>query len=224
MVIVTLFIAIILLVLLIIIFYLDNTVSLDSKCWINIKTPELDYVVQSTDKILHELKTVIPTNKWSKWAEYDKINETPIFTKLTTQEIINRIKENEGYLNSGSSSWRLFGLILFGQKIESNAALCPFTTNLLLKIPYIMNAGFSCLEPGVSTLLHRDYNDKIYRCHIPLIIPEGDCAIEVDNQIRKWIMGEYFIFNDTCYHKAWNNTGSNRYILIIDLDRTKLKI
>ena len=48
---------------------------------------------------------------------------------------------------------------------------------------------------------------------------EGDCAMEINNDIIKWNIYEYFIFDDTCFHQAWNNTDENRFVLIIDIKR-----
>jgi aspartyl/asparaginyl beta-hydroxylase (cupin superfamily) len=35
---------------------------------------------------------------------------------------------------------------------------CPKTAALVAKIPNVINAGFSCLEPGSTTGEHQDYN------------------------------------------------------------------
>jgi beta-hydroxylase len=175
--------------------------------------------------IFDDLKNILDSSKWSKWMEYDKLNETPIFTKMTTNEIYDKIKESEGKLNDGKASWRLFGLILNGKPIESNVNLCKNTFNLLNKIKKhkIINAGFSCFEPNVITSRHKGHNNKILRCHIPLIIPNGDTAIEINDEIIKWKNIEtdegFFIFDDTYYHQAWNYTNKNRIVLIIDIER-----
>ena len=190
-------------------------------CWIDIKIQEFDEINNNITIIIDELNNILKLKKWSRWSEYDKIN-TPTFTKMSNTDIENRLKENEDYLNSNKPSWRIFGLKLYGKEFEDNAKYCPKTLVLFKNIDYILNIGFSCLEPNVSTLVHRDYNHRILRCHFPLIIPEGDCAIKVGNKIKKWIMNEYFIFDDTCYHEAWNNTSSNRFILIVDIDKEKI--
>ena len=191
-------------------------------CWLDFKTPELDKINNNINIIIDELNNILKLKKWSRWSEYDKIN-TPTFTKMTNKDIENRLIDNEDYLNSKIPSWRIFGLKLYGKMFEENAIYCPKTLELFKDIDYILNIGFSCLEPSVSTLVHRDYNHNILRCHFPLIIPDGDCAIKVGNKIKKWIMNEYFIFDDTCYHEAWNNTDVNRFILIVDIDKEKIK-
>ena len=114
-------------------------------------------------------------------------------------------------------------LILNGKSLTEPYKICPQIIDKLLKIPNIINAGFSCFEPGAQTDLHRGYNNKILRCHIPLIIPSGDTAIKVGfkqlnfNDIA--LSSGYFIFNDSCLHQSWNNTDKKRIILIIDLKK-----
>ena len=58
---------------------------------------------------------------------------------------------------------------------------------------------------------------RILRFHLPLIIPKGDCAIQVQDDIRKWYdCKSIMILDDTKWHNAWNYTKYPRYILIID--------
>jgi hypothetical protein len=224
-------IGIIILIFLIIIFFSYNKIKnnkdewidkpIRTDCWINLNTPELDYINDNINVIITELQGILKLKKWSRWSEYEK-NNTPIFTKMSNKEIENRLKQNEDYLNSSEPSWRLFGLRLYGHDIKDNIKYFPKTMELFKNIDYITNIGFSCLEGKTSTVVHRDYNDNILRCHYPLIIPEGDCAIKVGDKIKKWILNEYFVFDDTCFHKAWNNTSQNRFILMVDLDKKKL--
>ena len=103
---------------------------------------------------------------------FNERNITPIFTKMKHDEIMERIRQNENYLNSDNNSWRIFGLILNEQISESNVELMPNTMKLLFNIPNIINAGISCLEPHVKTLRHKDFNESFFRCHIPLYIPD----------------------------------------------------
>ena len=183
--------------------------------------PKLPFLFKNKNIIINELENIINTNKWSKWDKYDEIgrNVTPIFTQMDFKDILKRIKDNENFLNTGKQSWRIFGLILDGHFLKSNIGFMPQTMKLLTNIPNIVNAGISCLEPFVKTTIHKDFNDSFYRCHIPLYIPKGDCAIKIGDNIVKWNINKYFIFDDTCYHQAWNNTDENRFVFIIDIKR-----
>ena len=181
--------------------------------------PHLNQVFMARSQIKKELSNVMQTKLWTNWMDYDKMNETPVFTKMTPEKILNHMNTHNTELNNGKPSWKIFGLILAGKIIKQNQILCPTTVKLLSKIPNIINAGFSCLEPNVSTSMHKGYNDDIYRCHIPLVIPDGDCGIVIDGNIIRWKTNDYFIFDDTYYHKAWNYTKENRFVLIIDIKK-----
>ncbi len=149
--------------------------------------------------------------------EYDKISNTPIFSKMSRDEIITRMKKNSCKINVGKPSWKIFGLVLQGGNIDENVQLCPKTMYILKRCKGIVNVGFSCLEPNVITALHHDFNHDILRCHIPITIPIGDTAIQINNKKYKWNMNEYFIFDDTYDHQAWNYTNKIRVVLIIDI-------
>jgi hypothetical protein len=208
-------------ILLVLLFMYYRRTNYKSHIVSNKQFPEFINVIDNKKLILDELEILKGSDRWSIWSEYDKINETPIFSKMSNDQILEHINKNMTKLNSGKNAWKLFGLILKGKPIESNIKLCPTTYELLKSIPNVINAGFSCFEPMISTLRHQGHNNKILRCHIPLIIPKGDCAIEINNDIIKWKDIEkqkgYFIFDDTFFHKAWNNTNKNRFVLIIDI-------
>jgi hypothetical protein len=190
----------------------------------NSKYPILELIFNQKHIIINELKNLLKNNKWSNFDPYAKQNKNrPIFSQMTHSEVITHIKYNENYLNTDNENggnWRIFGLVLNGCVYNENAIMCPQTTKLLkLCGDKLVNATISCLEPGYETTVHRDYDKSFYRCHIPLIIPKGDCGIKIGNQTVRWNMNEYFIFDDTCYHNAWNNTKSNRFVLLIDIKR-----
>ena len=234
-------IIIIILIILIVFFYIiklffsNNNTNINpiSKCWINNKKyPEAEKIYNSRNIIINELKKILDTDKWAIWS--NDYNTTPIFSEMTDDEILTRINSNLGKINSEiKPSWRLFGLIL-NKKILPNSKLCPQTMDILkLYSKRILNAGFSLLEPRCIIGLHFDTNDKFYRLHIPLIIPNANnniknsfvdynqakqlCILQVENEYKIWKNDEYFIFDDTCYHNAWNYTNELRIILIIDL-------
>lgn len=204
-----------------------------SKCWVNNKEfPEAKKIFESKDIIIKELNNVLNSDKWGIWSNDYKT--TPIFTKMEDEEILKRITENSGKINSTKEpSWRLFGLIL--NKISlPNAELCPETIKILKSSSNrILNAGFSILEPKCYIGKHQDFNKKFYRLHIPLIIPKINknidkifvseeeakklCVLQVENDYRVWNHDDYFIFDDTCIHNAWNASDEIRIVLLVDL-------
>ena len=210
-----------------------STSNSTSKCWIkNDNCPEAQKIFVNRHIIKNELIRILDSDKWGIWSSDYK--ETPIFTEMTDTEIIARIEKTQGKIKSTENpSWRLFSLIL-NKKDLPNSNLCPETMKLLKSCSNrILNAGFSVLEPNCYIGEHKDFNDKFYRLHIPLLIPNKNeeisnsfitqkdatelCVLQVENDYRVWKDNEYFIFDDTCLHNAWNNTPDIRIVLLIDL-------
>ncbi len=203
-------------VIFVIVYFLIN-IKAKSKYLIPNETyPQMENIFQNRHIILKELNNILKLNKWSRWNGYNE-EQTPIFSKMTIKEIAQRMYDNEDYINTKNSAWRLFGLILNKTKL-SNACLCPKTMSLI-NAHNIVNAGFSCLEAGFTIDKHKDYNKNIVRCHIPLIIPSGNCKLQINEDMIQWDYDSYFIFDDTMEHMAWNKTTENRIVLIIDLER-----
>jgi len=220
----------------IVIMYYNNfyKLQLKSKCWIDPKLfPEAQHIFDNRHIIKKELMQILDSNKWGQWLSDYK--EAPSFTKMEHHEIIDRINNSYGKMNEKSDgSWRLYGLILNQQKLDT-ADTCPETMNILNKVSTrILNAGFSLLEPGSTTKPHVDYNNKFYRLHIPLLIPKNNqllmntildktcenkklAVFQVENDYKAWKEDEYFIFDDLCLHNAWNWTDENRIVLLVDL-------
>lgn len=202
-----------------------------SRCWIDTKLyPEAEYIYQNRNKIKKELIKILSNDKWGIWSE--DYNTTPIFSEMGNTDIINRINNNSGKINSGNTpAWRLFGLIL-NREILETAKECPETLGILLNSSdNILHAGFSLLEPKCKIEKHRDYDNRFYRLQIPLIIPDENdiktdnnitvndnlAVLQVEDDYRIYKSTEYFMFDDTCYHNAWNDTDQNRIVLIVDL-------
>jgi ornithine lipid ester-linked acyl 2-hydroxylase len=117
-----------------------------------------------------------------------------------------------------NGNWDVYGIYdLQGYLIEENATRCPKTTEVLKQIPNLRTAGFSKLGAGAHIKPHKGYTDAVLRCHLGLVIPEGDCALKVEETVYNWKEGKAFIFNDRLLHEAWNYTDSDRYVLLLDL-------
>lgn len=113
--------------------------------------------------------------------------------------------------------WDVYGLWdLQGNLIEGHAKECPRTTEILQKIPRLRTAGFSILRAGAIIKPHLGYTDAVLRCHLGLVVPEGDCALKVEDTVYRWEEGKAFVFDDTLLHSAWNRTNHDRYVLLLD--------
>ena len=196
------------------------------KCIIpNSMYPELNILTNNKEIILKELKPILKKD-WSIWAESQNGNKIPCPTlsSMNYNEVMKHINKRKEKLNLKTKIWKLYGIIHEGIPLKDNIKFCPKTFEMIKQIPGVINATFSCLEPGTKTRLHQDEDDRFYRVHIPLIIPEGNVAFMVfDNKgnkkVKDWKQnsGEHFIFNDTCLHMAYNFTDKLRVVLLLDL-------
>ena len=117
------------------------------------------------------------------------------------------------------TGWQVYGLFDFphGQALTANVARCPVTSALIQReLPQHGAAGFSVLEPGTEIQPHEGYAGNFLRFHLGLIVPEGDCCLQVEDATWSWQAGRGFVFDDRRRHAAWNRTASERVILLVD--------
>ena len=77
------------------------------------------------------------------------------------------------------------------------------------------NAFFSVLRAGARIPPHTGVTNMRATIHLGLIVPP-DCAFRVGNEVRAWQAGKAWAFDDTIEHEAWNESGEDRVILIVD--------
>lgn len=125
----------------------------------------------------------------------------------------------EGYV--ADRRWRMLMLRYFGRPIAANCALCPRTAALLETVPGLLSASFSVLQPGARLAPHQGVFAGILRYHLGLLVPEPAeaCAIRVAGRTHHWREGGSLLFDDTRRHEAWNETGGDRVVLLLDLRR-----
>lgn len=117
-----------------------------------------------------------------------------------------------------NDKWDVFGLI-WQDQLHELAQYCPDSLNIVKKYSFIQNCGFSIMNPQCEIYSHVGYTSDVLRCHLGLIVPEGDCCIKVENEVQKWNEGELLFFDDTKMHSTWNKTDQTRVILLTDLKR-----
>jgi hypothetical protein len=131
------------------------------------------------------------------------------------------------------NDWKVEGLryALPEQKVEHNFFLQPrirniFPTASTLTQQYIAHigcSGYSVLESGGVIKSHVDIENRsrnTVRIHIPLIIPQGDIALEVNGIKQDW--SDLFAFDNAELHSAYNKTDKRRLIYIIDISKSIL--
>lgn len=115
--------------------------------------------------------------------------------------------------------WKVYGLFDFpaGRPITANIARCPLTAALIAEhLPTHGAAGFSLLQPNTRIQQHVGYQGAFLRCHLGLEIPEGDCGLSVEGEVRRWREGRVLLFDDRLSHAAWNLTEHSRTVLLVD--------
>ncbi len=133
--------------------------------------------------------------------------------------------DHHGMLNN--PNWSAFYLWKNGMIVQENAARCPKTMNALKEAPLtrIKNRApsimFSLLRPGAHIPPHTGFINVRLICHLPLIVPEK-CSFRVGNDVRSWVEGRAWVFDDTIQHEAWNRSDKLRVILLFDIWRPEL--
>lgn len=202
----------------------------------NIKTKENIHGEQLDHEIINNLNIYNKNNENSdKHCNCGCEGDKNINSNKFNQNIKDELNENNNdiksyktfqpwveknlYYESNEDGWDVAPVMIGGVKIPDRCKKFPILCGLLDQISGVISASFSLLKPGTHIVPHKgydDYSEKMYRYHLGMIIPEGDVAIRVEKEIRKWENAKSFIFDDFLVHEAWNFTSENRIVLIID--------
>lgn len=117
--------------------------------------------------------------------------------------------------------WTTFVLTNYFRRHERNIGQCPETWRLVQRVPGLVSAMFSVLEPGKRLPAHCGPYNGLLRLHLGLIIPEPReaVAIRIDGAVHHWDEGRALIFDDTFEHEARNESGHTRVVLFIDFEK-----
>ena len=116
------------------------------------------------------------------------------------------------------TGWRMCALLGDGEE-PRNRELCPETARRCAAIPGLVNASFSLFRPGTHLYPHRGELGGVLRCHLGLVVPEGDVGIRIGGETRRWSAGRCLAFDDTVEHEAWNHGEGDRVVLIVTVAR-----
>lgn len=139
-----------------------------------------------------------------------------------------------GQYATDRGDWNVCYLFLHDMDcFESNRKACPETVRILRGIPRQYNhALFSALAPETHVSEHYGPTNKKLRCHLPLVVPQGDdpmhplCTLTVAQKTHTLTAGKCVIFDDSFLHEAANhacpyeesNSASGpRVVLILDV-------
>jgi aspartyl/asparaginyl beta-hydroxylase (cupin superfamily) len=155
----------------------------------------------------------------SRWqsirAEFDQISRA-----LNLLPGIEEISKSQ-YGLTRDRRWQIFPFRAYGIEYFKNNLRCPETAKAINLIPGVRAAMFSILRPGKEIPPHEGIYCGVLRFHLGVKVPnpETQCGISVGGHIAHWKEGRSIIFDDTHPHTAWNHSGEDRAVLLVDFPR-----
>lgn len=131
------------------------------------------------------------------------------------------LRTSNNVVDFGGGEWGFLYLRLNGQK---NALLSEHfaNTNALLEahVPELFSIRFSLLGGDRKEITpHRDGHCQSLICHLPLIVPEGECSIIIDDIRQPWKEGKCFAFDASALHYVEKESDAERLVVLIDTFR-----
>jgi beta-hydroxylase len=117
--------------------------------------------------------------------------------------------------------WKSFVLWGYGLRSEENCARCPETARLLERVPGLLTALFSVLDPHSHIPRHTGPTKAIVTGHLGLRIPRQPerCHMEIADTDYVWQEGRIILFDDMYEHEVWNDTDERRVVLMVHIKR-----
>ena len=155
---------------------------------------------------------------------YDTIREE-LLAILPHMQGIPRYHEVDGaqyaISSPGTAAWRTFFVSLrgVGERLP-NRARCPRTAEIVERVPGLLGAFFSILEPGKSVPAHDGPHYYYLRYHTAFVVPrEKPPRIRVKDRYYTWKERESVLFDDSWNHEVHNEADEVRVVLITDFLR-----
>jgi aspartate beta-hydroxylase len=128
-------------------------------------------------------------------------------------------RETERIQRSGD--WDVAFFYERGRRRHEVCEACPVTTHGIEGHGAVLTmaglAYLSRMRPGTHIRAHTGPTNLRVRCHLGIRVPDGDCAIRVENDTRRWEEGKCLVFDDHFEHEAWNHSDRERIVLIVDV-------
>lgn len=122
--------------------------------------------------------------------------------------------------SSTAKRWNVLMLEILGHKPQGNRARFPETCRRLERVPNMIQAFFSILEPGKSVPEHEGPYYGYLRYHLGIRVPANDPPkLTVNRQDYVWKEGEGVLFDDSWPHSVVNHSSEPRVVLIVDVRR-----
>lgn len=123
---------------------------------------------------------------------------------------------------SGSDAWSSIHLVK-GGAVSDHLAGLPLTKDMLDRAPlaqcppHAPECFVSRLSPGVVLPPHHGVSNIKLTVHLPVRLPPAACSITVGGETRRWVEGEFLVFDDSFLHSAENRSDASREVLIFDI-------
>ena len=161
---------------------------------------------------------------WTKdlEAHVDEIR-SEVIRLSELQDVLPTFHEVSPYQRriSNGEDWKTVWLYGFGHDSPVAQELCPVTTRLVKQVPGLETALFSMLAPGTHIPSHRGVYKGLVNYHLGIIIPKQaeKCRMQVADELIVWQAGQSYVFDDTNGHEAWNESGEERTVLMLQFHR-----
>ncbi|WP_445362248.1 aspartyl/asparaginyl beta-hydroxylase domain-containing protein [Microbulbifer sp. ANSA003] len=121
----------------------------------------------------------------------------------------------------GSGRWDMLYLRINNRKNEELSSHFPKTVKLLEEnVPELFSIRFSLLGSNRKEITpHRDGHNQCVICHLPLIVPEGECSITINDIRQPWEEGKCFAFDASALHYVTKESDGERLVVLIDTFR-----
>lgn len=145
---------------------------------------------------------VLEDNKETILREYHQLRA------INAQKNSDYVSTEEHKLNSGSWDWNSY--VVKGKRQSDFTINCPKTVEILesMNSPSLMTntpfsfAFFSTLKGGTTIAPHYGPCNLRIRCHLPLLVPEGDCGMRIGPYEMQWEEGKAIYFDDCYEHEG----------------------
>lgn len=163
--------------------------------------PELDFITEAYPAIRAEFERLIADGV--EMPQYHDVDSGEREISSTTPK-----------------RWNVYVLEVLGYEVEPNRARCPQTCRAIARVPNVVQAFFSILDPGKSVPEHEGPYLGYLRYHLGVHVPRNNPPkITVNGRDYVWKEGEGVLFDDSWPHSVVNNSDDLRAVLIVDVRR-----
>lgn len=187
------------------------------------------YIVLSNAKLPSNIKKYQESKKKFKYGciprsiypglvkvnnDYSKIIRDE-FNEVNGKELFNDIQLNNNIK---------FLHIIKNNKPKNISKKFPKLMEALANVKRLKNVTFSLLPANTTRHMHNIHNKDLFRAHIPIILPEnvGECGICVEKECRTWEYDDFLLLDENLMHQVWNNSSTDRIILLIDVKKVAI--